>query len=81
MDVEVEQDSGPQSDDMNDGNCLATRLARLEAEHRALDGQIINLQSQVYQDQLQLQRMKKRKLALKDRIARLEDRLLPDIIA
>lgn len=81
MDVEVDQDSGPQSDDMNDNNCLATRLARLEAEHRALDGQIINLQSQVYQDQLQLQRMKKRKLYLKDAIQRLRTQLIPDLDA
>ena len=56
-------------------------LARLKQEHRDLDGAIDALESMVAGDQLQIQRLKKRKLILKDRIAYLEDQLTPDIIA
>lgn len=56
-------------------------LAQLRQEHRDLDGAIDALQNQVHPDNLQLQRLKKRKLMLKDRISALEDKLLPDIIA
>ena len=56
-------------------------LARLKEEHRDLDGAIEALERMVAGDQLQIQRLKKRKLALKDRIAFLEDQLTPDIIA
>ena len=57
------------------------RLAELKAAHRALDNQIAQLVQDGFGDQLQLQRLKKQKLVLKDRIARLEDEILPDIIA
>src|SRR5215207_5429878 len=56
-------------------------LARLKEEHRDLDGAIEALLRMVAGDQLQIQRLKKRKLVLKDRISYLEDQLTPDIIA
>jgi hypothetical protein len=56
-------------------------LSRLKEEHRDLDGAIEALERMVAGDQLQIQRLKKRKLGLKDRIAFLEDQLTPDIIA
>ena len=60
---------------------LETELSRLKEEHRDLDGAIDALEQIVAGDQLQIQRLKKRKLVLKDRIAYLEDQLTPDIIA
>lgn len=60
---------------------LRARLEDLRHEHRDLDGAIAALQVQSPADQLQLNRLKKRKLLLKDEIAKLEDELLPDIIA
>jgi hypothetical protein len=57
------------------------KLAELRAAHRALDERIDQLISQGFPDQLEVQRLKKQKLALKDRIARLESARLPDIIA
>ena len=65
------------SDDIS----LRHKLAQLRQEHRDLDEAIIALESSVERDQLRLTRLKKRKLSLKDKIARLEDQLLPDIIA
>jgi hypothetical protein len=59
----------------------AARLAWLRTEHRDLDAAIDSLEREVASDQLQLARLKKRKLRLKDEIARLEDALVPDIIA
>lgn len=56
-------------------------LARLKQEHRDLDHAIDALEQIITGDQLQVQRLKKRKLALKDQIIRLEDQLTPDIIA
>lgn len=60
---------------------LTLTLKRLRDEHRALDGEISTLQQQPYFDQLLLQRMKKRKLWLKDAIVRIESRLIPDLDA
>jgi hypothetical protein len=60
---------------------LRAELAQLRQEHRDLDSAIEALQQQPRPDNLQLQRLKKRKLVLKDRISVLEDKLLPDIIA
>ena len=60
---------------------LERRLRSLQSEHRDLDGVIVRLSGGPGYDQLQLQRMKKRKLVLKDEIIRLETELLPDIIA
>lgn len=60
---------------------LELQLARLKQEHRDLDMAIDALESMIAGDQLQVQRLKKRKLVLKDQIIRLEDQLTPDIIA
>ena len=57
------------------------RLQALEIEHHDLDDVIFRLAGDPAQDQLQLQRLKKRKLVLKDQIHRLRARLIPDIIA
>ncbi len=57
------------------------RLVELQSEHRDLDDVIARLTERAPVDQLQIQRLKKRKLALKDEISRLESQLLPDIIA
>ena len=59
----------------------AARLAWLRTEHRDLDAAIDSLERGLAADQLQLARLKKRKLRLKDEIARIEDALVPDIIA
>lgn len=66
---------------MNEQEMLRQKLAMLRCEHRDLDDVIARLSETAPFDQLQLQRLKKRKLLLKDQIARLESRLLPDIIA
>jgi hypothetical protein len=58
-----------------------SELARLKQEHRDLDTAIDALESMAAGDQLQIQRLKKRKLVLKDRISYLEDQITPDIIA
>ncbi len=60
---------------------IEQKLADLRAAHRALDERIGALVEQGYRNQLELQRLKKQKLALRDRIARLESDRLPDIIA
>lgn len=60
---------------------LRQRLEELRSEHRDLDDVIRRLAEGGPFDQLQMQRLKKRKLALKDQITRAESRLLPDIIA
>jgi hypothetical protein len=60
---------------------LIVTLQRLRDEHRTLDGEIAALQQQPYYDQLLLQRLKKRKLWLKDAIVRIESRLIPDLDA
>jgi hypothetical protein len=60
---------------------IRERLHALEIEHHDLDDVIERLSADPRQDQLQLQRLKKRKLLLKDQIQRLRARLIPDIIA
>jgi hypothetical protein len=64
-----------------DVEAVKLRITALKTEHRDLDEAIERLSEQVPADNLQLQRFKKRKLALKDLIAKLENSLLPDIIA
>ena len=59
----------------------AARLTWLKTEHRDLDAAIEALRASAAPDQLQLARLKKRKLRLRDEIALLEDQLVPDIIA
>lgn len=65
----------------NDEIGTASRLVRLRTEHRDLDAAIEALRATPSPDQLQIARLKKRKLRLRDEIAQLEDRLIPDIIA
>ncbi|KQO72592.1 hypothetical protein ASG60_06325 [Methylobacterium sp. Leaf469] len=60
---------------------FADELERLKQEHRDLDGAIDALELSVAGDQLQIQRLKKRKLSLRDRISYIEDQITPDIIA
>lgn len=67
------------SDD--DQQTLRRRLEELRVEHRDLDDVISHLSAAPYVDQLQLRRLKKRKLLLKDFIARIESRLIPDLDA
>jgi hypothetical protein len=58
-----------------------SQLARLQQEHRDLDAAIAALQESPGSDILQVQRLKKRKLQLRDTITFIEDQLTPDIIA
>lgn len=60
---------------------MRKRLAALRIEHRDLDAAIDALAGAGGQDQLQIARLKKRKLRLRDQIVRIEDDLTPDIIA
>lgn len=60
---------------------LRALLERLQQEHRDLDAAISALQDSPGADLIQVQRLKKRKLGLKDRIGFIEDQLTPDIIA
>lgn len=60
---------------------MRKRLASLRIEHRDLDAAISALSAADGQDQLQIARLKKRKLRLRDQIAIIEDYLTPDIIA
>ncbi len=71
-------EAGMTSDEERD---LKLHLERLRQEHRDLDAAIEALTSVTGSDVLQVQRLKKRKLQLKDRISHLEDELFPDIIA
>jgi hypothetical protein len=57
------------------------RLRELRIEHRDLDDVICRLSLDIYVDELQLRRLKKRKLLLKDQILRLESELIPDLNA
>jgi len=66
---------------MHDQDSLKARLLELRQEHRDLDAAIDALQVTVHHDQLQLQRLKKKKLHIRDEIARIQDQLYPDIIA
>ena len=66
---------------MSEEDVLRRKLDELKTEHRDLDDVIGRLAHQAPFDQLQLQRLKKRKLVLKDLIAKIESQLVPDIIA
>jgi hypothetical protein len=66
---------------LSDRDSLLRKLHELRSEHRDLDTVIARLSIDGGVDQLQLQRLKKRKLLLKDEISRLESRLIPDSIA
>jgi hypothetical protein len=71
-------DSSPES---LETGAIQAKLEGLRLEHRDLDDVIDRLIEKAPFDQLQLQRLKKRKLGLKDQILRLESQLIPDIIA
>jgi hypothetical protein len=60
---------------------LREMLAQLKQEHRDLDTAISELENSVRGDQLQIRRLKKKKLDLKDQISRTEDAIFPDAIA
>lgn len=70
----IEQDDDPVAG-------MEAELSRLREEHRDLDAAIEALEGMSAGDQLQVQRLKKRKLILRDRMTYLEDQLTPDIIA
>ena len=76
---EDDSDSGAQEKDPKAE--LRALLARLISEHRRLDDEIIALRENGTVDMLKIRRMKKVKLMLKDKIALIEDKLMPDIIA
>ena len=71
----------PSDPALENNEVLQIQLAVFKSEHRDFDDAISALVEKGTADQLTLQRLKKRKLALKDKITRLEDRLTPDIIA
>ena len=71
-------DSAPE---MDHEQMLRFRLETLKREHADLDEAIRALEATPARDQLTVRRLKKQKLALKDRIAQIEDELFPDIIA
>jgi hypothetical protein len=60
---------------------VRARIAVLRQEHQDLDDAVRALEGRPMPDQLQIARLKKKKLTLRDQIAKLEDRLTPDIIA
>jgi hypothetical protein len=64
-----------------DVEAVKLRIATLKEEHRVLDEAIAAVSEQLPAEDLELQRLKKRKLALRDLISKLENSLLPDIIA
>ena len=64
-----------------DENAQRRRLATLRVEHQDLDASVAALTAQPVVDQIRVARLKKKKLALRDEISRLEDALTPDIIA
>lgn len=64
-----------------DPSAIREKLEALKIEHRDLDDVIHQLAQNPFQDQLQITRLKRRKLQLKDAIARLESKLIPDLNA
>ena len=60
---------------------IREKIDALKTQHRILDDQIVDLETDPTSDQLKIQRLKRQKLTLKDEVSRLETSLLPDIIA
>lgn len=60
---------------------LSSQLLALQTQHRALDIEITRLQEFPYKDQLELQRLKRQKLRIKQNIERIRDMLIPDLDA
>jgi hypothetical protein len=79
----MDADDPPEFDinDTPEKRALQARLSELREEHRALDAAIAALQEKTSGDMLQIARLKRGKLVLKDQIQWIEDRLTPDIIA
>ena len=71
----------PQSEDPIAELSLAARILALQETHRRLDDEIVELYERPFRDQLHLQRLKKKKLQIKDDIKRLQDDLIPDLNA
>jgi len=69
------------AEEMKNDDVLTVELEVFRREHGDLDDAIAALEASGRADQLRLRRLKKQKLALKDRISRIEDKLTPDIIA
>ena len=69
------------STELNFDEMLRIRLGVLKSEHRDLDDAIHALRESALTDQLTMRRLKKQKLFLKDQIVKIEDQLIPDIIA
>ena len=69
------------SNELNFKDLLRIRLDVLRREHRELDAAVKDMEASGRPDQLSLRRLKKQKLALKDQITRIEDKLIPNIIA
>ncbi|MCP1334859.1 YdcH family protein [Futiania mangrovi] len=66
---------------MDEQDVLRARLEIVKQEHRDLDDAIRALETASLRDELQIRRLKKRKLMLRDEIVRIEDQITPDIIA
>ncbi len=66
---------------MNEKQALFKQLEELRGQHRELDAVIARLSEEAASNQIERQRLKKRKLMLKDQITMLENEILPDIIA
>lgn len=82
FDLRLGEISGSMDHDNDDDiETLRQKLAALKSEHRDLDDVIAQIGETAPFDQIQIKRLKKRKLLLKDQITRIESRLLPDIIA
>lgn len=79
--MDADDGDGIDINDTPEKRALKARLGELRDEHRGLDSAIAALQEKTGSDALQLARLKKRKLVLKDQIQWIEDRLTPDIIA
>ncbi len=78
--TEVELTRGGYALDEDKG-AIRLELERLRQEHQDLDAAVLALHAQADANQLQIVRIKKRKLVLRDQIAKLENRLTPDLIA
>ncbi len=74
-------DDEPPASEAPDSETARRRLAKLRQEHEDLDASVQALEAVGHPDQIRIARLKKRKLGLRDEMARLEDALLPDIIA
>ena len=73
--------AAPEAPDAANDEAVRMKIARLEEEHRDLDQAIQTMEERMPYDRLTIQRLKKRKLSLKDQITELHETILPDIIA